>query len=164
MNYTNLQHSHTTSQTSYPVDIEKLLRDGHPVRLKPQGFSMYPLFISGRDEAVIAPCDPASLHRGDVALYRRDHSILVLHRIWKVQNDGFYMVGDNQTDIEGPLRPDQIRGKLIACNRNGLEFSTKNPLYRLLSGIWLTFRPFRPLAHRIAAFLRRLKGGNHENS
>lgn len=157
MNYSNSQLSHTTSGTPYPMDIEKLLRDGHPVRLKPQGFSMYPLFISGRDEAVIAPCDPASLHRGDVALYRRDNSILVLHRIWKVRDDGFYMVGDNQTEIEGPLRPDQIRGKLIACNRNGLEFSTSNMLYRLLSGIWLFCRPLRPLAHKIADFLRRLR-------
>ena len=157
MNYSNSQPSHTTSQTSYPMDIEKLLRDGHPVRLKPQGFSMYPLFISGRDEAVIAPCDPASLHRGDVALYRRDNSILVLHRIWKVREDGFYMVGDNQTEIEGPLRPDQIRGKLIACNRNGLDFSTNNLLYRLLSGIWLFCLPLRPLAHKIADLLRRFR-------
>ena len=157
MNYSNSQPSHTTSQTSYPMDIEKLLRDGHPVRLKPQGFSMYPLFISGRDEAVIAPCDPASLHRGDVALYRRDNSILVLHRIWKVREDGFYMVGDNQTEIEGPLRPDQIRGKLIACNRNGLDFSTNNLLYRLLSGIWLFCRPLRPLAHKIADLLLRFR-------
>ena len=142
MNYSNSQPSHTTSGTPYPMDIEKLLRDGHPVRLKPQGFSMYPLFISGRDEAVIAPCDPASLHRGDVALYRRDNSILVLHRIWKVRDDGFYMVGDNQTEIEGPLRP---------------EFSTSNMLYRLLSGIWLFCRPLRPLAHKIANLLRRFR-------
>lgn len=157
MKHSNSQLSHTTSGTPYPMDIEKLLRDGHPVRLKPQGFSMYPLFISGRDEAVIAPCDPASLHRGDVALYRRDNSILVLHRIWKIRNDRFYMVGDNQTEIEGPLRPDQIRGKLIACNRNGLEFSTNNMLYRLLSGFWLLCRPLRPLAHKIADSLRRLR-------
>lgn len=157
MKHSNSQLSHTTSGTPYPMDIEKLLRDGHPVRLKPQGFSMYPLFISGRDEAVIAPCDPASLHRGDVALYRRDNSILVLHRIWKIRNDRFYMVGDNQTEIEGPLRPDQIRGKLIACNRNGLEFSTNNMLYRLLSGFWLLCRPLLPLAHKIADSLRRLR-------
>ena len=106
---------------------------------------------------MIAPCDPDSLRRGDVALYRRDNSILVLHRIWKVRTDGFYMVGDNQTEIEGPLRPDQIRGKLIACNRNGLEFSTQNVLYRMLSGIWLSCRPLRPLAHRIADCLRRIR-------
>ncbi len=142
---------------SRPVDIEKLLLDGYSIRLKPQGYSMYPLFISGRDEAVISPCVPESLHRGDVVLYRRDQSILVLHRIWKVTESGFYMVGDNQTEIEGPLRPDQIRGKLTACCRNGREFTTADPFYRLLSGIWLWFRPFRPLAHKIADLFRRLR-------
>ena len=157
MNHTNSQQSHTTDRSSYPVDIEKLLRDGHPIRLKPQGYSMYPLFISGRDEAVIAPCSTDSLHRGDVVLYRRDQSILVLHRIWKIKKDGFYMVGDNQTVIEGPLRPDQIRGRLIACCRNGREFSTRNPFYRMLAGFWLAFRPFRPLAHKAAGFFRHLR-------
>lgn len=157
MNHTNSQQSHITDRSSYPVDIEKLLRDGHPIRLKPQGYSMYPLFISGRDEAVIAPCSTDSLHRGDVVLYRRDQSILVLLRIWKIKKDGFYMVGDNQTVIEGPLRPDQIRGRLIACCRNGREFSTRNPFYRMLAGFWLAFRPFRPLVHKAAGFFRHIR-------
>lgn len=157
MNPINLQHSHTTKESSYLIDIEKLLRDGHPIRLKPQGYSMYPLFIPGRDEAVIAPCRAETLRRGDVVLYRRDQSILVLHRIWKIRKDGFYMVGDNQTVIEGPLRPDQIRGKLIACCRNGREFSTRNPFYRMLTGFWLAFRPFRPLAHKAADIFRHIR-------
>ena len=118
---------------------------------------MYPLFIPGRDEAVIAPCRAETLHRGDVVLYRRDQSILVLHRIWKIRKDGFYMVGDNQTVIEGPLRPDQIRGKLIACCRNGREFSTRNPFCRMLTGFWLAFRPFRPLAHKAADIFRHIR-------
>lgn len=157
MTHTPLHHSHTADASAYPVDIEKLLREGHPIRLNPQGYSMYPLFIPGRDEAVIAPCSPDTLHRGDVALYRRDESILVLHRIWKIREDGFYMVGDNQTAIEGPLRPDQIHGKLIACCRNGREFSTENRLYRILSGLWLWFRPFRPLAHKAADLVRHIR-------
>ena len=157
MNPINLQHSHTAKKSSYQLDIEKLLRDGHTIRLKPQGYSMYPLFIPGRDEAVIAPCRAETLHRGDVVLYRRDQSILVLHRIWKIRKDGFYMVGDNQTAIEGPLRPDQIRGKLIACYRNGREVSTRNPFYRMLTGFWLAFRPFRPLAHKAADIFRHIR-------
>ena len=153
----HIHHSHAGGAGSYPIDLEKLLSDGHPIRIKPQGYSMYPLFISGRDEAVIAPCNPSTLRRGDVALYRRDNSILVLHRIWKITDNGFFMVGDNQTVIEGPLRPDQIRGKLIACNRNGMEFSTSNFLYRFLSGIWLCLRPFRPIIHKTADFFRRIR-------
>ena len=85
------------------ADLEQLLRDGNIIRIKPQGFSMYPLFIPGRDEALIQQVPVASLKRNDVALYRRDQGILVLHRIVRVTSEGYYMTGDNQYEIEGPL-------------------------------------------------------------
>lgn len=96
----------------YTYDIEQLLKDGSAIRLKPQGYSMYPLFHPGRDEAVIEAYPIHLLRRGDIILYRREQGILVLHRICRITSDGFYLVGDNQTEIEGPLRPDQIRGKM----------------------------------------------------
>ena len=37
----------------FKTDLEQLLQKGNIIRLKPQGFSMYPLFIPGRDEALI---------------------------------------------------------------------------------------------------------------
>ena len=89
--------------STFPIDIEKLLADGNIIKIKPQGYSMYPLFIPGRDEACIEHVAFSSLKRDDVVLYRRDESILVLHRIWKITGDSFYMVGDNQTQIEGCL-------------------------------------------------------------
>ena len=60
----------------YTYDIEQLLKNGSAVKLKPQGYSMYPLFLPGRDEAVIEHCVPSELHRGDVILYRRVQGIL----------------------------------------------------------------------------------------
>ena len=123
-------------------DLEALLQDGNIIRIRPQGYSMYPLFIPGRD---------------DVVLYRRDQSILVLHRICKITAEGFFMVGDNQSEIEGPLRADQIKGRLIAFVRNGKEISVKNPPYRFLSALWLFMLPLRPVCFRITAFLRGSK-------
>ena len=136
-------------------DIEALLLQGSAVQFKPQGYSMYPLFVPGRDQAVVAPVDPGRLKRGDVVLYRRDKSILVLHRIWKRRRDQFYLVGDNQKEIEGPLRPDQMRGILVEIIRNGRQFSVKNPVYRILTSIWLQLRPLRPLLSHIAAGCKR---------
>ena len=157
MNHLHNNKSEQTTDSSFTLDIEQLLKQGNVIRIKPQGTSMYPLFVPGRDEACIERTDFSFLKRGDVILYRRDKSILVLHRIWKITNNSFYMVGDNQTVIEGPLRPDQIRGKLIACCRNGREFSTRNPFYRMLTGFWLAFRPFRPLAHKTADIFRHIR-------
>lgn len=144
------------SSQPYTVDLEQLLARGNTIQIKPQGTSMFPLFIPGRDEALISPADASSLHRGDVVLYRRDESILVLHRIYKINARGFYMVGDNQTEIEGPLRPDQIRGRLTGIIRNHRYISVQNPVYRLLSGTWLLLRPLRPAISKAGSFIKHL--------
>ena len=90
--------------STFPIDIEKLLADGNIIKIKPQGYSMYPLFIPGRDEACIEHVAFSSLKRDDVVLYRRDESILVLHRIWKITGDSFYMVGDNHQVADRKIR------------------------------------------------------------
>ena len=138
------------------IDIEALLSGGQSIQLYPQGYSMYPLLVPGRDEVILSPLPERVLRRGDVALYRRDTGILVLRRIWRCKEDGYYMVGDNQTEIEGPLALSQVRGKMIAVIRNGKSFSTGNPLYVIFSRIWLILRPFRPaiseIIHKVHPF------------
>ena len=47
------------------IDLEKLLNDGAIIRIKPQGYSMYPLFIPGRDEALIQQVPIGYLQRND---------------------------------------------------------------------------------------------------
>ena len=138
------------------IDIEMLLKQGQSIRIKPQGYSMYPMFIPGRDEAIIDSAEPARLKRGDVILYRRDGGILVLHRIFKIRKDGFYLVGDNQSEIEGPLREDQIKGVLTGFVRNGKQRSVKDPIYVLASGLWLFLRPVRPAISKTVAAVKRL--------
>lgn len=147
------------------MDIEQLLSDGNTIQVKANGYSMYPLIVPDRDMVIIAPfqsdggCSSqcglqyskdtgSCLKRGEVVLYRRNQSILVLHRIWKVKKDGLYMVGDNQTQVEGPLRYDQVRGKMVGFVRKGREVSVRHPVYRMYAAIWLWMRPVR---HRIAA-------------
>ena len=142
--------------TSYAVDIEQLLEDGHVIRIKPEGYSMYPFFVPGRDAAIIEKVSTDTLKKGDVALYRRDGSILVLHRICRITQKGFYMVGDNQYKVEGPLRQNQIIGKLIAVNRNSREFTVGNPFYKFVSSLWLFMLPVRPFCFKLSAFLRKL--------
>lgn len=148
--------------TEAPIDIEQLLAEGKRIQINPQGFSMYPLFIPGRDSAILEQVPFSTLRRGDVVLYRRVHSILVLHRICKIDGTKFYMVGDNQSEVEGPLDTGQIRGKLIAVRRKGKTFSVKNPLYRFLTGLWLCMLPIRPLCFRLSAALKKaFKKGLH---
>ena len=48
----------TTTSESLPRTIPELL-ENHTIQVQPQGYSMYPLFVPGRDSAVIekADCD-----------------------------------------------------------------------------------------------------------
>lgn len=131
-------------------DIERLLKEHYKIEITPRGFSMYPLFYSGRDKAIIESVDLVKLHCADVVLYRRENEgILVLHRIWKIKKEGYYMVGDQQTEIEGPLKKEQILGKMVELNRKGRKVSIYHPCYILYSNIWLLLRPFRPFIKKI---------------
>ena len=141
------------------IDIEEALREGKSIQIRPQGYSMYPLLVPERDEVILRAVDPAELRRGDVVLYRREGSILVLHRIWRKRSDGFYMVGDNQTKVEGPIAEEQVRAIMTGIIRKGRYLSAGNPGYRFLSAVWLSLRPFRraisvPVA-KLRTFLRK---------
>lgn len=103
------------------IDLEQLLKDGNIIRIHPQGYSMYPLFLPGRDEALIESVCADACKKNDVVLYRRDSGILVLHRICRITDNGFYLVGDNQREVEGPrvrLRSSEGWWLLSATERN----------------------------------------------
>ena len=110
-----------------------LLEEGKTMEISPRGTSMFPLFTEGRDQAILAAADTKKLQKGDVVLYRRDSGMLVIHRICRITQDGFYMVGDNQVEVEGPLRPDQIKALMVSFRRKGKLVSCKNPIYIFLS-------------------------------
>lgn len=137
------------------ADIEQLLKDGKTVQTVINGYSMYPMLVPGRDSVILEPFGEEQPRRGDVVLYRRDGSILVLHRIWRIRQEGIYMVGDNQVQIEGPLRPDQIRGRLGAFIRKGKLISVDNMFYRLYACVWLWMRPVR---HKATVAVHFVKG------
>lgn len=137
------------------ADVVKMLGEGLSVRIFPEGYSMYPMFVPGRDEAVIGAVDPKKLRRGAVVLYRRESGILVLHRILRKGKEGFFMVGDNQTQVEGPLQESQIKGVLLAFVRKGRYIPVSHPVYVLASRLWLFLRPVRNPIMQTGAFLKR---------
>ena len=152
----SIQNADSAKKLDDNSKIILALQEGNII-IKPEGYSMYPLFVPKRDMAVITKADTATLKRGDVVLYRRWDSsgILVLHRIVRITKKGFYMAGANQTHIEGPLQAEQIHGKLIEIIRNGKSISVENIVYRVLSFIWLCLRPVRRPISVAVAFIKK---------
>lgn len=144
------------------IDIEELLKRGQAVQFYPQGWSMFPLIIPGRDMAVVEPVSPegaASLKSGDVVLYRnhgsyeganpQDRGILVLHRISKIEGDSFFERGDNLLLEVGPQPLSSVIGRLSAVERHGRHISTKSFFYRCYVLIWPMLTPLRRLKRRM---------------
>ena len=148
---------------------EEILARGESVQFPTTGYSMYPLLNPDkRDQVIVIPLEGRKLKRGDVVLYRRDgekgvtdaegfaQGILVLHRIHHVKGDSVYLVGDNQNQVEGPLRMEQLRGIMTARVRSGKTLSVRNPLYVVSTRLWLLVCPIRPKLMRMAEIVKNL--------
>lgn len=125
------------------IDLEEALKEGKPIQIAPKGNSMYPFLIEGRDEVILQKVPDEELKRGDVVLYRSDRGILVLHRIWKKKAGTYYMMGDNQMEAEGPIKKQQIYGKMIRFVQSGKERSVFQMKYWILSRMWMFLYPIR---------------------
>lgn len=136
------------------VNIEEFLSNGKAIRISPIGYSMYPLIVPNRDYAIIEPYSGGA-KKCDVALFRRPGSILVLHRIYKKNANGYYFVGDNQSEIEGPIDESHIKGIMVGVERNGHMLLCNNLFYRLTYHMWLFLLPVRNPIKQIVAKLKK---------
>ena len=143
------------------ISPEALLTEGKSIQIKPQGYSMYPLIVPGRDSVVIAPATADFYRRGDVVLFRSTDKKLTLHRVLQRKKNAYYMVGDNQKEPEGPIARERIIGVLTEIIRNGRSFSVKHPLYIVTAHIWLLLRPCRPAISHAVAKLKQTNTGTH---
>ena len=125
--------------------IKPLFREGYALKICPSGRSMIPFIRGGRDEVLLRSAINARLKRGDIVLYTRTDGIHVLHRVHHIHGELFYLLGDAQTQVEGPLKRSSIQAVAASITRKGREIKCDNRLYRMFSSIWLTLRPFRPL-------------------
>lgn len=151
------------------TDLTVLLAQGRSVQFSAKGYSMYPFLNPDKgDQVIVEPIGERKLHRGNVVLYRRDgekgttdengfaNGILVLHRIFRCRGEELYLVGDNQNQIEGPLRMEQVIGIMAARVRRGKQMSVKNVLLCLSVWIWLIVCPIRPKIMRAAQIVKNL--------
>ena len=79
-----------------------------------KGVSMLPLLYEDSDQVKIEPSN--EYHKYDVVLYIRNNQY-VLHRIFKIKRNVYYIVGDNSYQIDKVLKED-ILGKMIGYYHN----------------------------------------------
>jgi signal peptidase I len=99
--------------------LDAVLSRGAPVRFQARGFSMYPL-IRNLDVVTVSPLPRRSLRAGDVIAFRQPaNGALVLHRILRVEHDGFLVRGDNLPAPDGLVPAAAVIGLVTLAERDG---------------------------------------------
>lgn len=126
----------------YIDTLRELTEAGKEVSLIVAGSSMAPFLVHHRDTIFfIKPDSP--LKKGDMVFYQRTDGQYVMHRIYKVKGKEFYMVGDAQTEIEGPLCEKQIFARVTKVRRKGKWIQPGDFWWWFFAKVWIRLVPIR---------------------
>lgn len=146
--------------------IEEMIayaRLGHRVCLLGKGQSMWPLLVDGRDYIFLeAIKKDTELIRGDVVLYQVNGRY-ILHRIYRVTEHGYEMLGDGNVMVEPPLARENIFLKAVAYERKGKRVLADAWYLQVYADIWMRIRRFRPWVRRGIRFLKGKERKDCEN-
>ena len=59
-----------------------------------------------------------------------------MHRVMKVKKEQYYMAGDHQTFLEGPIKEKQIFAKIVSVERAGSWLTEEDKLWKFYAGWW----------------------------
>lgn len=103
--------------------------------LKINGTSMKP-FLCSDDSVVLTKID--SLKKNDIILYQRNDSSYVLHRIYRVDDNSYTLIGDHQTKLEKNVLAENVIAKATGYIKKGKRYELKGFKYKLYL---LIYRP-----------------------
>lgn len=126
----------------YLSTIKELIVQDKQVSIVIKGNSMAPFIINNRDCIYIEKIKD-TLKKGDFVFYQRLNGQYVTHRIIKIINDEYYLAGDNQIVIEGPILRKQILGKITKVKRKGKWIKKGNFYWEFFEHVWIYLLPWR---------------------
>lgn len=125
-----------------------LLEEVDSVPLVISGSSMTPFLVHRRDTVYLSKAD-RPLKKGDMILYRRDSGAYILHRILRIEEGGYTLVGDAQTWLEPGIREDQVLALVTAVRRKGKLLRPGSFWWEFFEKVWLRMIPLRPVLMRL---------------
>ena len=134
----------------YVSALRELVEEGKEVSMLIAGSSMAPFLVHRRDYIYFKKPE-RNLRKGDMVFFERDSGQYVMHRIWKVKPDGYYIVGDAQTEIEGPVREEQIFAIITKVRRKNQWIAPGDFWWEFFEHIWIRMVPVRRIVMKLYA-------------
>ena len=128
---------------AYLSALREMVREGHDVNLIISGSSMAPFLIHHRDTIIFGPIE-RPLKRGDMVFYER----------W-VKSEGLYLIGDAQTETEGPLDPDRVFAIVKQACRKGEWINESCRTWQFFATTWLRVIPLRRIIMKMYSFISK---------
>ena len=128
----------------YVSTLKELTEEGKEVSMQISGGSMEPFLVHARDSIRFRKPD-RPLKKGDMVFYQRAGGQYVMHRIIRVKPDGYWMIGDAQTEKEGPIQREQIFALITGVRRRGKWIGPGDFWWEFFSHVWTHLIPVRRL-------------------
>jgi len=122
----------------------EILSKGSYLRFRAHGGSMSP-FIRDGDILEIKPAEVSEIQLGDVIFYRTESRVAAHRVIRRVPGNGKVSLitkGDSSPTSDKPLHAEDLLGKVVTVERNGLRLSIDTRLRRLINLLWAKISPF----------------------
>ena len=117
------------------------------------GSSMTPSLQHGRDTVCVRAWEEKDIKSGQILLFQRLDSSLVLHRIRKILPNGkLLMNGDGQAWCE-IVSIEQVIAVVSSVERNGKQISCDSIRFLLWNWLWYPTRPIRPILFKLRRIL-----------
>lgn len=147
----------TINTREYVGLLKQLVEEGETVSMRIVGSSMSPFLIHDRDLITFKAPD-RELKKGDMVFFQRESGQYVMHRIYAVKPDGYYMVGDAQTEIEGPISREQIFAVIIKVRRKDKWMEPGDFWWNFFERVWINIIPVRKAVVVFYSLVYKLRG------
>lgn len=138
---------------AYVSALRGIVEEGKDVNLLVAGSSMAPFLVHHRDMILFGKPE-RDLHRGDMVFYQRLNGQFVMHRIYRVRENGYDIVGDGQTEIERNVSDQQIFAIVKKVRRKGVWVGPEDKWWWFFEKVWIRLVPLRPLIKRIYGIVK----------
>ena len=140
---------------AYVSVLRELAESGKTVSMRIAGNSMSPFLVHDRDYIFFTRPE-REIRRGDMVFYQRFTGQYGMHRVCRIKDNRYYLVGDAQTKVEGPLYREQIFALITAGKRKGKIVRPGDFWWEFFEHIWVRLIPARRLIVKSYSIISRV--------
>lgn len=137
------------------TSFEEYLQKHGKLIYRNTGVSMEPLLRQGRDSFTVVKKTDERCRKYDVVMYRRPPDKYVLHRVIKVRENDYIILGDNCINKETGIRDEDILGIMTSFVRKGKEHDVSDLSYRIYVQFWCRTAFIRIFLKKVKNRIRR---------